>query len=453
MEKEIRLIHTADTHIGYRQYHSDIRRQDFLKAFETVINDAIDMDVDAIIHSGDLFDSRNPTLEDILQTMEILSRLKTAHIPFLAIVGNHESKQNTQWLDLFQSMDLATRLGSYPYLLNNIAIYGIDSVPRPKIAGFDYSVFSMPPENTNYVFLAMHQLVSPFPFGEWDGKELISSMPFPVDAILLGDYHKYEKTKIEDTWLTYPGSTERNSAAEKETRGYNLITVSDNGIDIGRRNLKTRDFLYIKAVLKADSETYRDIFNTIKENTIRDSVVLLEITGDTSPEISYNQIEDFILKEGSIACRINDSRISGKEDEEGKTEVNFADPDLAVKDEIGKMGLTKGGLLIDEIVRDLTIPKSNIDHASEDAFRKHLEEIDFSQLTKSVRKPEEMKSDTAAEKKKETTILPLESLEVPETASKITEENRTETSDPVPTPEEEKEKDKKPRQYNLGDYL
>ncbi|MDD4248839.1 MAG: metallophosphoesterase, partial [Methanosarcina sp.] len=63
MVHETRILHTADTHLGYRQYHNEVRRQDFFKAFEVVIQDAVDMQVDAVVHAGDLFDSRNPTLE------------------------------------------------------------------------------------------------------------------------------------------------------------------------------------------------------------------------------------------------------------------------------------------------------------------------------------------------------------------------------------------------------
>jgi exonuclease SbcD len=125
MVREIRIIHTADTHLGYKQYHSEFRRKDFFDAFEVVINDAVEMQVDAVVHAGDLFDSRNPTLEDLLETINILSRLKAASIPFFGIVGNHESKQNTQWLDLFEEMGLAARLGKKPRLIGDAAIYGI----------------------------------------------------------------------------------------------------------------------------------------------------------------------------------------------------------------------------------------------------------------------------------------------------------------------------------------
>jgi DNA repair exonuclease SbcCD nuclease subunit len=54
MVQETRILHTADTHLGYRQYHSEVRRQDFFKAFEVVIRDAVDMQVDAVVHAGDL---------------------------------------------------------------------------------------------------------------------------------------------------------------------------------------------------------------------------------------------------------------------------------------------------------------------------------------------------------------------------------------------------------------
>ncbi|MDD3246588.1 MAG: hypothetical protein PHF18_07025 [Methanosarcina sp.] len=49
MVQETRILHTADTHLGYRQYHNEVRRQDFFKAFEVVIQDAVDMQVDAVL--------------------------------------------------------------------------------------------------------------------------------------------------------------------------------------------------------------------------------------------------------------------------------------------------------------------------------------------------------------------------------------------------------------------
>ena len=381
MDREIRILHTADTHLGYRQYHSEVRRKDFFAAFEIVINDAADMQVDAVVHAGDLFDSRNPTLEDLLETINILSRLKAAGIPFFGIVGNHESKQNTQWLDLLQEMRLAARLGKKPQLIGDVAVYGIDSVPRSKIPLFDYSGFEAPEasrlENCR-TLLVMHQIVQPFPYAEWDCAEVLENLPFKVDIILLGDYHKYEKFKLGETWVTYPGSTERNSMSESEPRSYNIITVSDEGLEISKRTIPTRNFLSVPVALKGDEKTYEQIFSAVNEHLeeLPESVVFLEITGDGGPVISFSEIEEYLLKKGALVPSVKDRRTKESFTDE-VLKVTFSDPDHAVENEIKLMSLNDGGLIIDEIVRNPNIPRSRVDEETEGRLSKLIEVIDF----------------------------------------------------------------------------
>jgi len=381
MDREIRILHTADTHLGYKQYHNEVRRNDFFAAFEIVINDAIDMQVDAIVHAGDLFDSRNPTLEDLLETINILSRLKVANIPLFGIVGNHESKQNTQWLDLIEEMGLAARLGKKPRLVGDVAIYGIDSVPKSKIPLFDYSGFEAPDtsqlENCRKL-LVMHQIVQPFPYAEWDCAEMLEKLPFRVDAILLGDYHKYEKIKVGETWVTYPGSTERNSASEGEPRSYNIITLSNKGLEISRRTIPTRHFLPIPVTLKGEEKSYEQIFSAINEHLeeLPGSVVLLEISGDSGSVLSFSEIEEYLLNKGALVPRVRDLRIKESFPDE-VLKVTFSDPDHAVANEIKRMSLNDGGLIVDEIIRNPNVPRSRVDEETEGRLSKLIEVIDF----------------------------------------------------------------------------
>jgi len=382
MDREIRILHTADTHLGYRQYHSEVRRQDFFKAFEVVIQDAVDMQVDAVVHAGDLFDSRNPTLEDLLETMNILSRLKAANIPFFGIVGNHESKQNTQWLDLFEEMGLAERLGKTPKLVGDTAIYGIDSVPRSKIPLYDYSGFEVPeslPENCRKL-LVMHQIVQPFPYADWDCAEVLENLPFKVDAILLGDYHKYEKIKVGEgeTWATYSGSTERNSASENEPRSYNIITLSGEGLEISRRTIPTRSFLFIPAKIDGEEKPYEQIFSAVNEHLeeLPESVVFLDISGDSGTVLSFSEIEEYLLSKGVLVARVKDLRIKEIIPEE-VVKVAFSDPDHAVAEEIRRMSLNDGGLIVDEIIRNPDVSRSRVDEETENRLSRLIEAIDF----------------------------------------------------------------------------
>ncbi|TQD28242.1 exonuclease SbcCD subunit D [Methanolobus vulcani] len=479
---EIRIIHTGDTHLGYRQYHSDVRRKDFLNAFSAVVDDAIDMSVDAVIHAGDLFDSRNPTLDDILDAMGLFSRLKSAGIPLLAIVGNHESKQNTQWLDLYSSLGLVTRLSNEPYRLGDVAIYGIDSVAKTKIPLFDYSIFDGKETDARYNLLVMHQLVKPFSFGDWDIKEVIDSIPFDIHAVLLGDNHKYEVTKVDDTWVTYPGSTERNSTSEREPRSYNIVTIKDSGIEISKRIIPTREFLFIPVNVNEEPNAIEDVFNAIMEHDIHDKVVFVELSGDVKARLDFSEIEKFLLSRGALVPGIKDQRAGVDTLNDPTLKVVFSDPDDVIKEEIRKMNLTSGGLLLDDLIRDSQIAKTRMGDEAELKLGELLEKIDFTnpvQVSAPVdelvpensgeqglqpadeNSPEGHVSYSEPESSSEVSSLTVEEekivyesgYEIPLTSDKEDVDIPKEAEKKSSSEKKKNEDTPKPRQYNLGDYL
>jgi len=204
-----RVIHTGDTHMGYTQYHSPVRRQDFLDAFAAVIDDAIEGEVDAVVHAGDLFHDRRPELTDLMGTISILRRLDDAGVPFLAVVGNHESTRGGQWLDLFERLGLATRLGDDPTVVGDTSFYGLDHVPVSRRDDLDYAFDD---HDADYAALVAHGLFEPFGYADWDTETVLTESDVDFDAMLLGDNHTPDVAKVDGTWVTYPGSTERASA-------------------------------------------------------------------------------------------------------------------------------------------------------------------------------------------------------------------------------------------------
>ncbi|GAA0309075.1 metallophosphoesterase [Halarchaeum salinum] len=216
-----KVIHTGDTHLGYRQYHSPERRQDFLDAFRQVIEDAIAADVDAVVHAGDLYHDRTPGLEDLMGTIEVLRPLADADIPFLAVVGNHEGTRHAQWLDLFETLGLAERLDSEGRRVGDTVFYGLDYVPQSKRDALDYDFAE---RDAASAALVSHGLFQPFPHGDWDLETVLDQSPVAFDAVLLGDDHTADTVRLDGTWATYCGSTERASASERDPRGYNVVT-------------------------------------------------------------------------------------------------------------------------------------------------------------------------------------------------------------------------------------
>ena len=347
-----RVIHTGDTHIGYRQYHSPQRRQDFLDAFEQVIDDAIEHSVDAIIHAGDLFHDSRPGLVDISDTVAILRKLQREEIPFLGIVGNHESTRDRQWLDLFEDLGLAVRLDANGTTVNDVTFYGMDYVPVSQREQLAYQFESPKTETTA---LVAHGLFEPFSHADWDTERVLEQSSVDFDALLLGDNHIPDQAKVKGTWVTYCGSTERASASEREQRGYNLITFDDN-IRITRKQITgTRTFVFIEVELHGHDGTQR-VIDEVVSHELSDAVVIIHVTG-TGTEVVPARIEEVAKEAGALVVRLTDTR---DQDDQSLASAQFSNPHDAVNERIHEMNLTSVGRMVDELIRDESIPEAGI---------------------------------------------------------------------------------------------
>jgi exonuclease SbcD len=347
-----RVIHTGDTHIGYQQYHSPERRQDFLDAFEQVVEDAIATDVDAVVHAGDLFHDRRPDLQDLLGTLSALRTLSDAGIPFLAVVGNHESTRGGQWLDLFENLGLAVRLGSEPYVLGNTAFYGLDHVPESRREDLEYQFAT---HDADFAALVSHGLFTPFAHANWETETVLSESNVDFDAVLLGDNHKADEAQVEGAWVTYCGSTERASASEEPGRGYNVVEFGPD-VDIRRRSLETRPFAFVEVDL-AEGEGIERVREQIRQHDLTEAVAIVEITGEGDP-VTPASVEEFATDRGALIARVKDRReLEGTETD---VSVSFADPDDAVRERISDLGLSQAALDIDETIRASKTPDSKV---------------------------------------------------------------------------------------------
>jgi DNA repair exonuclease SbcCD nuclease subunit len=344
-----RVIHTGDTHIGYRQYHSPERRRDFLDAFEQVVTDAVDDDVDAVVHAGDLFHDRRPDLPDLLGVLSALRTLDDAGIPFLAVVGNHESTRGGQWLDLFESLGLATRLDDEPTVVGDAAFYGLDHVPKSRRDALEYE---FEPHGADAAALVSHGLFEPFAYADWDTEAVLEQSTVAFDAVLLGDNHTPDTAQVSGAWVTYCGSTERASASERDPRGYNLVRLGadaeagDGAVDIRRRALETRPFVFVDVEL-ADGEGLDRVRDRVRERDVEDAVVIVRVTGDGEP-VAPAAIEEFAAERGALIARVTDRR---EVEAETELSVSFADPDEAVRERIGDLGLSAAARDVDDVVR------------------------------------------------------------------------------------------------------
>lgn len=248
------FLHIADLHLGYEQYGHKERLNDFVRAFQAVINAAIEQKVAFVILAGDLFQKRAIDALTLAQAMRVLTLLKEAGIPCLAVEGNHEKayfREKLGWMQFLARQELLVLLSPAldqgdpvalkPYARNQGAY--IDPVPGVRVFGLKYlgastapsiervaaSMEAMPPDEKTgieYTIFIAHTGIEGVLAGESGGlthRQLAPLRPH-VDYLALGHIHKPFE---QDGWIYNPGSPETCSLTEEQwrDRGYYLVEV------------------------------------------------------------------------------------------------------------------------------------------------------------------------------------------------------------------------------------
>jgi DNA repair exonuclease SbcCD nuclease subunit len=303
------ILHLSDTHLGNRQYGSDIRRDDFTLAFEAAIDRALEENVDAVIHTGDLFHRRTPSLPTVTDCITILRKLADADIPFYGIVGNHDRKMDQQWLDLIRETGTAQRLDQTPTMVNDeVALYGIDAVTKPAWHATDFSL-EAPPNPDAFRLLAIHQLFEPLVpefYADHDLTEVLDRVDIDIDALALGDYHKTESRLTNDIPAWYAGSTERCATDEIEPRTASLLEIEDGDLERRELELSTREFESIRIEFhEGDSHGYaRD---ELYRHQLDNKVIIVTLTGERTP-VTSSDVYDMAIDRGAAVCKVDDNR-------------------------------------------------------------------------------------------------------------------------------------------------
>lgn len=361
----IKILQMGDTHLGY-QYGSDLRRQDYKDAFEESIEIAIDRNVDAIVHTGDFFDSPNPGIEVFNDGLDVLSMLDEEEIKFYGIVGNHERKMEKQWLDIYEKFDMAERLSKMPKTISkentSVSLYGIDAIRGPW---WDSKDLELDKAESDYNILAMHELLNPpVPehIADYDIQEVLNRVGIDINLLMLGDYHEEKRTTVQNTRIAYSGSTEKTGLDESEQHQVLLHEISSEGIKIKRRALeRTREFVEMPIHLSENDGFHKvkmEIENVnIETSNSKDPVLVIRLKGENS-NVTPREIKEKYEKDFAIVRVIdNRSQIGNtiqEEDIEGENVIHQIDNKIKQKDFSNEI------LKIKDIAEDKDIAKTNV---------------------------------------------------------------------------------------------
>lgn len=377
----LRLAHISDTHLGKRQYGSDLRKQDYLDAFEESIDQCIDLEVHAVIHTGDLFDDPSPDIETLDETIRVLSKLEAADIPFYGIVGNHERKRDSQWMDIIQRLSNTHRLTQTPTVLTSddgdaAVVYGFDAIRKPQWESTDFSV-TPPPSDTESApkIACFHELFTP-PLDEitadYELQPVLNELNINPTLVALGDNHMPQEETVQhesgETVAYYPGSTEKTSRNDPENHFFTAIGIEDDEVvNRSQVQLETpRKFITVEinfedgdgvdAVDRALSQT-----NFTTPPDTKNPVGVLVLKGE-STGVTHNEIKR-VAKEYPVALlKIDDKRQSSAfQSQDIELDREATDIETAIDEALESVSVSEEVAEIEAITRDTdSVVKSNV---------------------------------------------------------------------------------------------
>jgi exonuclease SbcD len=311
----MKIIHFADLHLGVENYGNinpetglPTRLEDFLAAFDEMVDYAIAVKADLALFCGDAYKTREPTQTQQREFAKRISRMATAGIPVFILTGNH---------DLPNAIGRATATEIFDTLsIKNVYVASKPDIYKIVTAGGTIQIVALPWLRRSALLLpavlAAHVSVSDAKVGRGSeslmsiGREpalLLGNIALPVfDYIALGHIHKHQVLN-EHPPVVYAGSMERvDFGEEKEDKGFYVIDITNNStgekqVTYEFHPVKARRFTTIDVEIKNDEpDPTASILNVIRTQpeSISNAVVRLNIT---VPATMENQIRNNELKE------------------------------------------------------------------------------------------------------------------------------------------------------------
>ncbi len=245
---ETRVLVLGDTHVGYRHRPRSgkpawAKRVNAREVFTRCLERARELNVDAVVHAGDVFDHEN-TQNDRNAVKRAITQTVEAGIPFYYVFGNHDNKKGRKLLKSTSGIHLAE--ATSPTGESSVNLLGIDH------SGQSFPT-TAPNASIEMLFgknvLVVHE--SPHPVVDKTGSLLyqkdpnradvssfIESASFDVDLLITGHLHVADQPRIRghDIPVLVTGPTVPISSYEKDSNPSTwLLTATDSGIDLDRQ--------------------------------------------------------------------------------------------------------------------------------------------------------------------------------------------------------------------------
>jgi exonuclease SbcD len=331
----IRVLHFSDLHLGVETYGRldpetglSTRLVDFLRAFDSVIDYALDNDIDLVLFAGDAFKTRDPSPTHQREFARRIRRLSRAGMPTFLLVGNHDlpnALNRATSIEIFDTLAIehvtvahrpgVTRLETkrgpvqiaalpwvpLSFMMAQESFQGSNTAQRNELLeeklGRVLENLAAEIDDDLPAILAFHGTVQGAVYGSERSVLLGQDIVLPrsllanpkYDYVALGHIHKHQCLN-EQPPIVYAGSLERIDFGEaREAKGFVVAEIGDGPTRWQFHETVTRPFLQLVVDVRQSADPLATVREALAKHTVNEAVVKLVVK--VAPELA-EQLRD-----------------------------------------------------------------------------------------------------------------------------------------------------------------
>ena len=269
----MRFIHTADIHLDSPlkgiEAHEDAPVEEIRgatrRAFDNLIDLAIEEEVDFILIAGDLYDGDWKDYNTGLFFVSHMGRLAKVGIRVFIVSGNHDAASHiTKAMPLPDNVTMFSSKKPQTVTIDDLGViihgqsYSFKAVTENLASGYpqhDSHYFNIGLLHTALTGREDHENYAPCSLDELKSKG--------YDYWALGHVHKREVVS-EDPWIIFPGNIQGRHIKEAGAKGATLVTVEDGRVtEVEERELDVLRWAICEADL-SECETTDSIYDAVR---------------------------------------------------------------------------------------------------------------------------------------------------------------------------------------------
>jgi DNA repair exonuclease SbcCD nuclease subunit len=249
----IRLLHTADLHLGapfvWLGELAATRQKDLLLTFRRIVDCCLERRVDLLLIAGDLFDHARPEPSLCLAVQAELARLQKHDITAVLLPGTHDGVWGGETYSTAQFpaaviLDQVRDHGPLKLQLKGQSLYLYGSAYRGEKPE-EYYPRMRRQEGDGYHVGLLHGALKKSPQWEYRDKDLPFTLDelnsWGLDYVALGHYHTYQELHQRGAVIAcYPGSPEGKQFSETGERFVALLELTPAGTRIAPLPIQSR---------------------------------------------------------------------------------------------------------------------------------------------------------------------------------------------------------------------